>query len=60
MGWTTEVLRSVSRQGTEMHVSSTASKPNLGATQPPDEWIKVALSQGISRLWHESDHSRQE
>jgi hypothetical protein len=36
---------------------STASRPSLGPTQPPLEWVPGALSQGVKRQGHEADHS---
>jgi hypothetical protein len=34
-----------------------ASRPVLGPTQPPIQWISGALSLGVKRPGHESDHS---
>jgi hypothetical protein len=34
----------------------TASRPTLGSTQPPIQWIPVALSSGIKRPGREADH----
>jgi hypothetical protein len=36
---------------------STSFRPALGPTQPPIQWVPRALSPGIKRQGHESDHS---
>jgi hypothetical protein len=36
---------------------STASRPALGLTQPPIEWVPGTLSQGLKRPGLEADHS---
>jgi hypothetical protein len=36
---------------------STASRPDLGPTQPPIQWVLGALSLGVKRQGHEADHS---
>jgi hypothetical protein len=36
---------------------STSSRPTLGLTQPPIQWVPGALSPGIKRLGREADHS---
>jgi hypothetical protein len=33
------------------------SKPALGSTKPPIQWIPEALSQGVKRPGREADHS---
>jgi hypothetical protein len=33
------------------------SRPALGPTQPPIQWVPVALSPGVKRLGREADHS---
>jgi len=33
------------------------SKPALGPTQPPIQWVQGALSLGVKRPWREADHS---
>jgi len=39
-------------------VSTTAvSKPGLGATQPPIQWVPGTLCPGIKQPGHEVDHS---
>jgi hypothetical protein len=35
----------------------TASRPALGPTQPPIEWVPGALSRGVKRPGREADHS---
>jgi hypothetical protein len=37
---------------------TSASRPALGPTQPPVQWVTEALSSGgKERLWHDVDHS---
>jgi hypothetical protein len=36
---------------------STASRPAVGPTQPPIQWLPGALSTGIKRPGREADHS---
>jgi hypothetical protein len=36
---------------------STASRPTLGPTQPPLQWVQGNLSPGVNRLGRETDHS---
>jgi hypothetical protein len=44
------------RWGKNFHFS-TSSRPALGPTQPPIQWISEALSPGIKRPGREDDHS---
>jgi hypothetical protein len=52
-----EVLGFDSRQGLGIFLFSTVSTPALGPTQPPIKWVPQALSLGVQRPGHESDHS---
>jgi hypothetical protein len=36
---------------------STSSRPTLGSTQPPIQWVPEALSPGVKRQGREADHS---
>jgi hypothetical protein len=36
---------------------SMSSRPDLGFTQPPIQWVLGALSPGVKRLGREADHS---
>jgi hypothetical protein len=36
---------------------STSSRPALGHTQPPFQWVPGAFSQGVKRPGREGDHS---
>jgi hypothetical protein len=54
MGWMIGVS---SRQGLGIFLFTTASKPALGPTQPPIQWVPGALSLGVKRLGRESGHS---
>jgi hypothetical protein len=49
----------VSRPDTGWHflLYTTASKPALGPTQPPIQWVPGALSLGVKRQGREADHS---
>jgi hypothetical protein len=46
-----------SRQGLGIVLFSTASRPALGPTQPPIQWVPGALSMGVKRQAREADHS---
>jgi hypothetical protein len=46
-----------SRQGLEIFLFTTLSRPVLGPTQPPIQWIPGALSLGVKRERREADHS---
>jgi hypothetical protein len=39
------------------YTASTSSRPVLGLTQPPIQWILGALSAGVKRPGREADHS---
>jgi hypothetical protein len=41
----------------EIVLSSISSKPNMGPTQPPIQWVPVALSPGVKRLGRVAGHS---
>jgi hypothetical protein len=36
---------------------STSSRPVLGSTQSPIQWVPGDLSPGVKRSWREADHS---
>jgi hypothetical protein len=44
------------RQGQEIFVYSTASRPALRPSQSPIQWVPGALSPGVKRLGREADH----
>jgi hypothetical protein len=46
-----------SRKGLGIFLFKTASRPALGPTQPPIQWVQGALSVGIKRAGREADHS---
>jgi hypothetical protein len=43
--------------GTGNFIFSTASRPALGPTQPPIQWVRGTLSLGVKRSGREDDHS---
>jgi hypothetical protein len=50
-------MRFVSRQGMGIFLLTTASRPALGSTQPPIQWVPGDLSQGVKLPGHEAHHS---
>jgi hypothetical protein len=46
-----------SRQGLGIFLYNTMSRPSLGPTQPPIQWVPGALSLGVKRPGREPDHS---
>jgi hypothetical protein len=46
-----------SRQGLEIFIFTTVSRPVLGRTQPPIQWVLGALSLGVKLPGREADHS---
>jgi len=46
-----------SRQGLGIFLFTTASRPSLETTQPPNQWVSGVLSLGISRPGRETRHS---
>jgi hypothetical protein len=40
-----------SRQGQNICLYPTASRPTLGPTQPPIQWVPGALSHGVKAVW---------
>jgi hypothetical protein len=46
-----------SRQGLESFLSTTASRPALGPTQSPIQWLSGAVSLGIERPESDAEHS---
>jgi hypothetical protein len=57
MGWTIGDLEFDSRRGLGIFLFTTASKPALGPTQLPIQWVPGALSLELKRLGREADHS---
>jgi len=54
---TSLIIFGEARQGLGIFVFATASRPFLGPTQPPIQWVLGALYPGIKRPGHEVDHS---
>jgi hypothetical protein len=48
-----------SRQGLGIFLFATASRPAVGSTQPPMQWVPGALSPEVNRQGREADHSSQ-
>jgi hypothetical protein len=48
--------RSSSPDTVKSFLFSTSSRPTLGPTQPPIQWVPGALSPGVKRQGRESDH----
>jgi hypothetical protein len=46
-----------SRQGKEIFLYTTATRPALGPTQPHIQWVPGTLSPGVKRQGYEADHS---
>jgi hypothetical protein len=46
-----------SRQELGIFLFTTVSRPALGPTQPPIQWVPGALSLGVKRRGCEADHS---
>jgi hypothetical protein len=57
LGYKLEDRRFESRQGLGIFLFTTATRPALGPTQPPVQWLPGALSVGIKRPGHEGDRS---
>jgi hypothetical protein len=56
MGWTTWV-QFPTGAGKVISLFVTASRPVLGTTQPPIQWVSGALSLGVKRPGREADVS---
>jgi hypothetical protein len=54
-GWMTGGFES--RQGLGIFFFTTASRPDLGPTQLPIQWVPRALSRELKKLGREADHS---
>jgi hypothetical protein len=57
LGWTIGGLWFDSRRGLGIFLFTIASRPALGPTQPPIQWVPGALSLGVKRPGHEADLS---
>jgi hypothetical protein len=52
-----QVLGFNSQQEQEISLFSIPSRPALGPTQPPTQWIPWGCFSGVKQLGHEADHS---
>jgi hypothetical protein len=57
MGQMICVLGLDSQRGPGIFLYSTASRPTLGPTQPPIQWVQVGLPTVVERPGREADHS---
>jgi hypothetical protein len=57
MGWAIAILGFDSRRRLGVFLFTTVTRTALGPTQPPIQWVSVALSLGIKRPGCEADHS---
>jgi hypothetical protein len=57
MGWMIRVLGFDSQRDLGIFLFTTKSRTALGHTQPPIQWVPVALSLGVKQPGHEADHS---
>jgi hypothetical protein len=55
-GWKVGVLGFDSHRGLGIFLFTTASRPAVGPTQPPNQWVPGALSLGVKRPGREADH----
>jgi hypothetical protein len=57
MGWMIRVLGFDLKQGLGIFLFTTVSRPAMGPTQPPIQWVLVALSLGVKCPTYEADYS---
>jgi hypothetical protein len=56
-GWTTGRSRFDPRQRQRIFPLASVSRPALGPTQPPVQWVTWVLSPGVTRPGRDADHS---
>jgi hypothetical protein len=56
LGYGLDIRVFESRQGLGIFLFTTASRPPLGPTQLPIQWVPGALSLGVKRPGREADH----
>jgi hypothetical protein len=49
-------FQSIALKHRHTHTQSTVSRTALGPTQPPNQWVKGALSLGVKRPGREAHH----
>jgi hypothetical protein len=57
MGWTTKESGLDSQWGQEILLSSIMSRPALGPTHPPIQWVQGAVSLRVKQKGCEADYS---
>jgi hypothetical protein len=57
IGWTTEVTEFNSGKGKEIFLFSVTSRPTLGPTQLPIQWVPGIVFPEVKRYETEADHS---
>jgi hypothetical protein len=50
------IWASIPAEATDFPFSIT-SRPAMGLTQPPIQWVQGTISPGVKRQWREADHS---
>jgi hypothetical protein len=58
--WTAKESGFDSQKEQEIFLSSAASRPKLGSTQPPIQWVPGTLVLGVKRSGREADYFRRD
>jgi hypothetical protein len=57
MGWTIGIQIPAGAAMSFLFIFATASRPAVGPTQPPSEWVKGAFCPGVKQAGRDADHS---